>query len=156
VYQLSCWFAGATVHTFLPGFTYHCPQQVSRSEDEQLCKSFRNGKTFLQKYTCTQTIFVLLLRITILPILRPTTYSSMCCSSFVSVVLFLQIGNTLQNCRHAQQRLVSVPDPNQPQCGSLSVLQAIYLLDGRSGNETESWDALLKAKEKNCLQFRAT
>ena len=38
--------------------------------------------------------------------------------------------------------LVSVPDPNQPQHGSLSVprviLEAIYVLDDRSGNETMS------------------
>ena len=34
---------------FLTGFKYHCSQQVSRSEDEQLCKFPRNGVTYIQK-----------------------------------------------------------------------------------------------------------
>ena len=37
----SCWFAGATVRPFfLDSSKYHCPQQVSWSEDDRLCESF--------------------------------------------------------------------------------------------------------------------
>ena len=38
----------------------------------------------------------------------------------------------------ARADIVSVPDPNQPQCGSLSVV--IHALDYRSGNETRAND----------------
>ena len=106
-YQLSCWFAGATVLTFLPGFKYHCPQQVSQSEDEDLHESFPEMAKPVSKIHTYANDFVFLLHITALPILQPTVHSSMCLVHSISVVLacllFLQIGNTLWNCRHAWQ-----------------------------------------------------
>ena len=88
---------------------YHCPQQVSRSEDDRPLREFpRNGENRLQKYTRAQTIFVFLLCIIALSILRPTIHNSMCYNSLVSVALtcplFLQIGNILPKSRHAWQR----------------------------------------------------
>jgi len=66
---------------------YHCLQQVSVGGWSSAREFPRNGENLLQIYTPTQTIFVFLLRITALPILRPTIHSSMCCSSFVNVAL---------------------------------------------------------------------
>ena len=74
----------AIVLTFLPGFKYHCPQQVSRSEDEQLCESFPQTVKIVSKIYMYANDFVFLLRITVLPILRLTVHSCMCCSLFVS------------------------------------------------------------------------
>jgi len=83
----------------------HCPQQVSRSEDDRLRESFPETaqKSSPQMHTYANDF-----RIIALPILRPTIHSSMCCSLFVSVALtcplFLQIGNTLRKSRHTWQQ----------------------------------------------------
>jgi len=68
---------------FLDSSKYHCPQQVSWSEDDCLCESFPETAKIvsINTHVCsTQMIFVVLLCIIALPILRPTIHSSMCCT----------------------------------------------------------------------------
>jgi len=84
---------------FLDSSKYHWPQQVSRSEDEQLRESFSETAKIVSKNThvCKRFYFSTLYYCTADP---PTDRYSMCCSWFVSVALtcplFLQIGNTLE------------------------------------------------------------
>jgi len=65
----------------------------------------QNGEKHLQKWACTVCFHPCRLSVTALPILRPTVHNYRCYSSFVIAMhiclIFLQIGNSLRNCRHA-------------------------------------------------------
>ena len=68
------------------------------------------------------------------------TMEGECVSASPTLVVLFTDSNRVN--KQAMSILVSVPGPNQPQRGSLSVLsvilEAIYVLDDRSGNETMS------------------
>jgi len=57
-YQPSCRFAGTTVLTFLPVFKCHCPQQISRSEDDRLRESFSEIAKIVSKNTHVRKQFL--------------------------------------------------------------------------------------------------
>ena len=84
----SCWFARATVLTFLPGFKYHCPQQVSRSEDDRLRESFPETAKIVSKNTLVRKRFLFFYSVLLhCPSSDRPFISSMCCSSLVNVAL---------------------------------------------------------------------
>lgn len=81
------------------------PQEVSRSEDVQLRVSFAKTVKSISKSGHVLCFHPCHLSVTVLPILRLTVHNYRCYSSFVIAMhiclIFLQIGNSLRNCRHA-------------------------------------------------------
>jgi len=71
---------------FLDSSIYHYSQQVSWSEDEQLCMSFPEMAQLICNNTCTCKLFCFS-TLCYCTANSTTVHSSRCCSSFISVVL---------------------------------------------------------------------